>query len=106
MESSHLLTDIVQNCRFISRMWGDNHNAESLKILTEVIPAMTASPKCYLDGVSFTFPGMISGIFGTSTYNSLKMAHIAAAIVDWLNGTNLEKYKDYYEEAYSYLKNR
>lgn len=49
---------------------------------------------------------MISGIFGTSTYNSLKMAHIAAAVVDWLNGSNLEKYSDFYKEIHKHLKNR
>lgn len=106
MESSHLLADIQHNCRFIAKMWGSQHDQLSYKVLTETIPATTASPKCYLDGVSFTFPGMISGIFGTSTYNSLKMAHIAAAVVDWLNGTNLDKYKEYYEEIYKHLKNR
>lgn len=26
MESSHLLDDIIHNCRFISRMWGSDHD--------------------------------------------------------------------------------
>lgn len=95
MESSHLLSDIQHTAKFLAELWGTEHDPVTLKLLTEMIPQLSASPDAFLDGMLFKFPGMISGIFGTSTYNGMKMAHIAATICDWLNGVNLDKYSFY-----------
>lgn len=67
-------------------MWGSEHDNQTYRLLTEMVPSFSVSPDAYLDGMIFKFPGMISGIFGTGTYNGMKMAHIAATLCDWLNG--------------------